>query len=157
MDILEKSKEQLDELNEKHWSECQMIANYDNELKEAVKILERLPALHRTILLEAPHAAAVMGGLLQDSALLLARIRSTTHPYPKADVGETVKAITMRTNAAAIRSMTNRQLAEFLNGIEAQGYEAKGNEGANFKGYKEENIKFWEGYLANPADEDYDG
>ena len=34
MDILEKSKEQLDELNEKHWSECQMIANYDNELKE---------------------------------------------------------------------------------------------------------------------------
>lgn len=33
-------KKKIEELEEKHWDECRQIAQYDNELKEAKKLLE---------------------------------------------------------------------------------------------------------------------
>lgn len=138
--------DRLEELNEKHWSECQMIANYDNELGQAVKILEKLPKLHRAILLEAPAAAATMGSVLLESSRLLDQIKRTTYHEEEQET---------MTEADVIRNMTDDELAKFLNGVERQGYETRGHEGAEFKGYGNANIAWWKGFLMNPAGEDY--
>lgn len=135
-----------DNLTDRHWSECQMIANYDNEIGQAVKILEKLPKLHRAILLEAPAAAATMGSVLLESTQLLGQIKRTTYHEEKQET---------MTEADVIRNMTDDELAKFLNGVEKQGFETRGHEGAEFKGYGNANIAWWKGFLMNPAGEDY--
>ena len=71
MDITEKANDRIEELTDKHENECRQICYYQQELEQALSLLDKISDIHYEALREGANGAALKSGALMHQARTL--------------------------------------------------------------------------------------
>jgi hypothetical protein len=78
MDITNQANERIEELADKHENECRQICYYQQELGQALRLLDKIADVHYEALREGANGAALKSGaLMHQTRALRAEVRES--------------------------------------------------------------------------------
>ena len=73
MDIYKATQEKTEELTDKHWEECRQIALYDDQLRKALALLDKVDKIHYAAIRGKCYEVAVQSSALMSEIKALKR------------------------------------------------------------------------------------